>query len=148
MEKDDAGKVHELARRLKELHLVASMEEAIRRAKVILSDAKEGEQSIGQLMGEQRKKEQAVEKFVEVSRNELAGEAADVERKMVKDLVAGKRSKSQVAVVREQVHYDDKLHRLEKGDVRDALKDVGELDCAIEDTETILKQAEKVKKKK
>ncbi|RJQ19780.1 hypothetical protein C4580_05035 [Candidatus Woesearchaeota archaeon] len=148
---DREARIHELARSLKELHLAGSMEDALKRAREILGE-EDGGKSIAQLMQEAERKvgseAKAVEKAVKTARAELERESKAHEdgidrnsRSAQNDLNAARRAQSTVDLT-------GRLHKLERGDVKDALEDLDELDCAIEDIKTITEQAEKVQKKK
>ena len=58
MDEETRKKINDLAKNLKELHLVSTLEEAQKRAEdIILSTVKGGEKSIKELMEEKQKKE-------------------------------------------------------------------------------------------
>jgi len=147
--------VHELARRLKELHLAATMEEAITRAKEMLANTKGSGKSLRELAGEMKKsaarveKESvAVEKDIGHSREELNSDVHNEKKGVDEGFRSAKKSKGDVKTLGEQVKYDVTMHKLEKGDIEEAMREVDELECAADDVQTIVKEAQKVQKKK
>lgn len=144
MDKKAKERVEQIAKSLKELHLAASMEEALKRAKEIVESAKGMGQPIDKLMREAK----SIEKSSERARKELSKEANAEQRNTKHNIIDAKKSKASANKTKENIAFDIKVHKLEKGDVKDAMHEVDELDCAAKDADYIIKEAEKVQKSK
>ncbi len=67
MDEETQIKIENLAKNMKEMHLVSTIEEARQRAKeIILSTSKQGEKSIKELMDEAQGKERAKQELLEL----------------------------------------------------------------------------------
>ena len=130
-------RIHELARSLKDLHLVASMEEALKKAREIITSTNQEEKSIKELMEETKQ-----------ARKELSSAAEKEHKGIVQDFSSAEKDKSATVQTKEQLDFDVKTHKLEKGTVEDAMKEVDDIACAVKDTNYIVKEAEKIQKKK
>jgi len=155
MDEKTSERIHAIAKSLKELHLAVDMEEALRRAREIVESAKTDGKSIRELMNEisdeakeETKTAEHIEKESERSREELSSEAREEHRQIEQNLESGKGTKTAVKSAEEQLDFDVKVHKLEKGDVKEAMREVDELECATKDAEFIVKEAEKVQKPK
>lgn len=126
------------------------MEEALKRAKEVLGGEDDGK-SIKELMEEAsgviRKESKTAEKETAKSRKELDKSSHCIEDETDQDIASAKRDQKKAKKVQSSLDTTSKLHKLEKGDTKDALHEVDDIDCAIEDADTIVKQAEKVQKK-
>ncbi len=151
MDKKSKERVEQIAHSLKELHLASTMEEALKRAKEIVENAKGSGQSIGALMREAAKEQEheagSIERFSDKSRKELDKEAHEEHRDAEHNITDAKKSSSAARKTREDVGFDIKVHKLEKGDVKDAMHEVDEIDCATKDADYIIGEAKKVQKK-
>jgi len=145
-------KVRAIAKSLKELHLVANEEEAEKRAREIVTQGAEDGKPIKELFaeafGEKSGEANKVLSENEKARETLEHEAHEEHKSAEHNIIEGKEAKEQVQKTQEQLQFDKKMHSLEKGGVEDATKDVDELECAVKDTEYIVKEADKVQKKK
>ena len=155
MDEKSKERVHAIAKSLKELHLAASMDEALKRAREIVASAQENGKPIRELMNEikeeateQNKEAIHIEKSSEKSRKELDSEAYGEQRNAEHSIASAKGAKSASKSAKEEVDYDIKVHKLEKSGVKEAMREVDELECAAEDADYIIKEAEKVQKKK
>jgi hypothetical protein len=152
MDEKTREKVRAIAKSLKELHLVANEEEAEKRAKEIVTAGAEDGKPIKELFAEAfvEKSEEAekVWKESEQNRETLGHEAHEVHKSAEHNIIDAKESKENLEKTKEQLQFDKKMHSLEKSGVEDATKDVDELDCAVKDAEFIVKEADKVQKKK
>ncbi len=155
MDDKKSERVHEIARALKELHLAASMEEALERAREIVKSSQDDGKSIKELMSdikdeakEQNKSAEHVQKESDKSREKLSSEAHEEHKIIEKHLESAKEDKTAAKETKEQVNFDVKVHKLEKGDVKEAVHEVDDIDCAVKDTAFIEKEAEKVQGKK
>jgi hypothetical protein len=125
------------------------MEEALKRAKVIVESEKANGKTLNQLMGEavdQKKRAGHIEKDSESARKELSEEASSEERSAAHNIKSASQDKAHAKSTKEQLDYDVKVHKLEKGDLSESSKEVKEIDCAVEDADFIVKEAEKVQK--
>jgi hypothetical protein len=155
MDEKTRERVHAIAKSLKELHLAASMDEAMKRAREIVESAQANGKSVKQLMSdiageakEQSKAAGRIQKESDKARDELGGEASEHRKQIEKNLKSAKSDKAAAGLTGEQVRHDIKVHKLEKGGVKDALQEVDELECAAEDAGYIVKEAEKIQKSK
>ncbi len=155
MDEKTKERVHAIAKSLKELHLAASMDEALKRAREIVASAQENGKPIRTLMneikeeaGEQSKEAGDIEKSSAKSRKELDKESRAEQRDAKHSISSAKKSKAGAKSAREEVNYDIKVHKLEKSDVKEATREVDELKCATEDVDYIIKEAEKIQKRK
>ena len=144
MDKKAKERVEQIAKSLKELHLAASMDEALKRAKEIVESAKGMGKPIDKLMREA----ESIEKASEHSRKELSKEANAEQRNTKHNIIDAKKSKASALKTKENIAFDIKVHKLEKDDAKDAIHEVDELDCATKDADYIIKEAEKVQKSK
>jgi len=140
---------------LKELHLATNMEEALKRAREIVESAKDNGKSIKELMGDIKEEAKElgkeavhIEKESEKAREEFEG-AAHKEHKMAEhNIIEGQKAKDSAKKTEEDIAFDVKMHKLEKGDTEEATREVDELDCATKDADYIVKEADKIQKKK
>ncbi len=149
MDEKTRERIHAVAKSLHELHLAASMEEALKRAKEIVESEKANGKTLKQLMGEavdQKKRAGHIEKDSETARKELSKEASSEERSAKHNVKSASQDKAHAKSTKEQLDYDIKVHKLEKGDLSESSKEVKEIDCAVEDADFIVKEAEKVQK--
>src|SRR5574341_2343683 len=136
MDKKSKERVEQIAKSLKELHLAASMDEALKRAKEIVESAKGMGKPIDKLM----KEAERVEKFSESSRKELSKETSAEQKNTKHNIIDAKKSKTSAGKTKENIAFDIKVHKLEKGDIKDARHEVDELDCAAKDADYIIKE--------
>ncbi len=155
MDEEKRKRIHEVARALKELNVVASMEEAIARAKDIVANSQSNGKSLKELMGdiageatEQNREADHIQRESDSSRKELSAEARDEHKHAEHNIESAEESKAAAKKTGEQLAFDIKTHKLEKGDVQEAMHEVDELECAEKDAEFIVKEAEKIQKKK
>ncbi len=155
MDEKSKERVQAIAKSLKELHLAATMEEAVQRAREIVASAQDNGKPIRELLNEikeeaveQSKEAGHIEKSSEKSRKELDSEAHGEHKHTEHNIASAKQSKAAAKSAEEQVNYDIKVHKLEKGGIKDAMHEVDELECAAEDADYIIKEAEKVQKSK
>ena len=148
-------RVHAIAKSLKELHLAADMDEALKRAREIVASAQENGKPIRTLMneikeeaGEQNKEAGHIEKSSAKLRKDFDREAHVEQRDAEHSISSAKKSKASTKSAKEEVNYDIKVHKLEKRDVKEAMREVDELKCAAEDADYIIKEAEKIQKRK
>lgn len=122
----------------------------MKRAKEVLGGEDDGK-SIKDLMAEAegviKKEARQGEKEVAKSRKELDESSHCLEDETDQEIASAKRDQKAAKKVQVSLDTTSKLHKLEKGDTNDALHEVDDIDCAVEDVETIVKQAEKVQKK-
>ena len=59
----------------------------------------------------------------------------------------GEKTKASARKTKENLDFDIRVHKLEKGDVKEAMHEVDDIDCAVKDADYIIKEAEKVQKK-
>jgi len=144
MDKKAKERVEQIAKSLKELHLAASMDEALKRAKEIVESAKGMGKPIDKLMREA----ESIEKSSKHARKELSKEANAEQKNTKHYIIDAKKSNASAKKTKEQIAFDIKVHKLEKSDVKDAMHEVDELDCAAKDADYIIKEAEKVQKSK
>lgn len=95
---------------------------------------------------ENRAKE--IEKESEKTRKHLSKEARKERRDASHGIIDGKKSKASVKKTKENLAFDIKVHKLETGDVKDAMHEVEEIDCAVKDADYIIGEADKVQKKR
>ena len=121
MDDETNTRIHELARSLKSLHLAATMEEALARAKEIMLSSREGQKPLAAMMNvlNQEPKEDTM-----------------------------KPTLSQAKKIEQEVRKDKQEHAAEKELIHEATTELDELDCAVEDAEELVKQAKRVQKKK
>jgi hypothetical protein len=143
MDKKSKERVNQIAKSLKELHLSTTMEEALKRAKEIVESAKGMGKPIDKLLREAKD----IDKLSEHSRKELLKEARKEHSSAEHNIMEGKKSKASVKKTKDTLGFDIKVHKLEKGDVKEAMQEVDEIDCAIKDADYIIKEAEKIQKK-
>jgi hypothetical protein len=143
MDKKSKERVNQIAKSLKELHLSDNMEEALKHAKEIVESAKGIGKPIDKLMREAK----SIEKSSEHSRKELLKEARKEHSSAEHNIIKGKKSKAAAKKTKENIGFDIKMHKLEKGDVKEAMHEVEELNCAVKDADYIIKEAEKIQKK-
>ena len=155
MDEKTKERVNAIAKSLKELHLAATMEEALKRAREIVASAQDNGKPIRELMNEikeeaseQSKEAGHIEKSSETARKELDSEAHEEHRDAEHAVESARQSKAAAKSAKEEVNYDIKVHKLEKSDVKDAMHEVDELECAAEDADYIIKEAEKIQKSK
>ncbi len=133
MDEKTRERINAIAKSLKALHLAATDEEAEMRAKKIVEETKGEGKTIKELFE---------------TRESLDKEANQEHKTAEQDMGAAKELKEKTKETKEQLNYDIKVHKLEKGGVEEATKNVDELECAAKDTEYIVKEAEKVQRKK
>lgn len=143
MDKKSKERVNQIAKSLKELHLSDNMEEALKRAKEIIESAK----GIGKPIDKLLREAKSIDKLSEHSRKELLKEAHKEHSSAEHNIIEGKKAKASAKKAKENIGFDVKMHKLEKGDVKEAMHEVEELDCAVKDADYIIKEAEKVQKK-
>ena len=95
---------------------------------------------------EKRAKE--IEKESEKSRKHLSKEARKERSGASHNIIAGKKAKVSAKKTKETLAFDVKVHKLETGDVKDAMHEIEELECATKDAEYIIEEADKVQKSK
>ena len=147
-------RMHQIARSLKELHLAATMEEALKRAKEIVESVKENGKPIRELMEDMKEEAKEQDRSAEhiqhesdKHRRELEGEAHGEEKQTEHSIASAKDTKTSAKSTEEQLNYDIKVHKLETSDVKEAMREVDELECATKDADYIVKEAEAVQKK-
>ncbi len=148
-------RIQQVANSLKRLHVVSTMDEAIERAKEIVGDSDDKEKSIKELMEAEVKKkvkdverEQAgAEKFVEESGKSLSGKANDYLEDVDESIESADETIAQTEAVHGELAEDVNIHELETGDVEESKRELDVIRHAVEDTEEIARQADKVKKK-
>ncbi len=143
MDKKSKERVNQIAKSLKELHLSATMDEALKRAKEIVESAK----GIGKPIDKLLREAKDADKLSEHSRKELLKEAHKEHSSAKHNIIEGKKSKSAAKKAKDDLGFDIKVHKLEKGDVKEAMHEVEELDCAVKDVDYIIREAEKIQKK-
>ncbi len=155
MDEEKRKRIHEVARALKELNVVPSMEEAIARAKDIIANSQSDGKSLKELMGdiageakEQNREADHIQKESDAARKELSAEARDEHKNTEHNIESAEESKAAAKKTEEQLAFDIKTHKLEKGDVEEAMREVDELECAEKDAEFIVKEAEKIQKQR
>ncbi|VVB81132.1 Uncharacterised protein [uncultured archaeon] len=155
MDEKSRERMHQIAKSLKDLHLVANMEEAMERAKKIVESAEANGKPINELLSgmkekasEQSKRAGHIENESEKSREEFSEEAHEHHAQAEKDLESAKESKETAKTAEEQLKYDVQVHKLEKGDTKEAVHEVDDIHCAVKDAEFIAKEAKKAQKKK
>ena len=155
MDEKTKERVHEIAKALKELHLAANMEEALARAKEIVESAQENGKSIKDLMGdmkaeasEQSKSANKISADSDKTRAKLSSEAHEEHKHTEHNIESASKDKAVAKQTKENVGYDVKVHKLESGDVKEATREVDDIECATKDAEFIVKESGKVKKKK
>ena len=151
---DKKEQISQVARSLKELHLAANMEEAMKRAKEIVESAQEGGKSVKELLNavdtktkEQVKEADSVQKESDSDRQELSKEASEEHKNIDKDTDSAEKDHESAKETKEEVKTDIKVHNLEKGEVKEAMENVDQINCAVEDTKFIVEEAEKIQKK-
>ncbi len=154
MDEKTKERVHAIAKSLKDLHLVANMEEALERAREIVASAKDDGKPIKELMaevreeaGEQDKTAEHIQKESDKVREKLGSEAHEEHKQAEHDLASAKQDKSTAKTAGEQLKFDVKVHKLEKGGVKEATQEVDDINCAVKDTAYINKEAEKIQQK-
>lgn len=148
-------RIHQVARSLKELHVVSTMEEALERARDIVGKTDQGEKSIGELtkaamkkrVGESEKEHAKVQEGIESSRSEFEEGAISAKKGLEKDVKGAKFDKKEVKEVKEEVKQDIHVHKLESGDVKASKKEVDVVSHAVDDVEEIVEEADKVQGK-
>ena len=96
---------------------------------------------------EQNREASHIEKDSERARTELDSESHEEHKKTEHDIKAAAKTRTAAKSTEEQVNYDIKVHKLETGDVKEAMREVDELECATKDAEYIVKEAEALQKK-
>lgn len=89
-----------------------------------------------------------IEKDTERARKELSREARTERRGAKRSIKEAKKSKSAARKTKENLAFDIKMHRLEKGDVKEAVHEMDELKCATGDAAFVVKTAERIQKKR
>ncbi len=84
----------------------------------------------------------------EKTRKQLSKKAGRESKGAKRDLSSAKKDKRTAKSTRRQVDFDIKVHKLETGDVKEAMHEMDDLECAVKDAGYIVKEAEKIKKKK
>ncbi|GEM_PF-3127511 len=155
MDEKTRERVHQIARSLKELHLVATMDEALDRAKKIVESAEQMGKPMNNLMSEMKEEsenlsKQAVhlQKESDATREELSSEAHRHRKEIESDFSSAEKSKSSAIKAKEDLEFDIKVHKLEKSDTEESIKETEDIACAAKDAEFIVKEAEKIQKKK
>ncbi len=133
MDEKTRERINAVAKSLKSLHLAATDEEAEMRAKKIVEESKGEGKSLKELFE---------------TRETLESEAKQEHKSAEHNIEDAKDLKNKTKETKEQLNYDIKVHKLEKSGVKEATKNVDELECAAKDAEYIVKEAEKVQKKK
>jgi len=82
------------------------------------------------------------------TRRELGGSARQERGHIEKSIISASQSRQNAKETGEQIKFDIKTHKLEKGDLDEAMHEVEELQCAVDDIDFLVKEAEKVQKKK
>jgi len=155
MDENTKERVHQIAKSLKELHLAANMEEALKRAREIVESTKENGKSIKELMGDIKEEAKElgkeavhIEKESEKAREDFENTAQKEHKDTEHNIIEGQKTEASAKKTEEDIAFDVKVHKLEKGDVEEATREVDELDCATKDADYIVKEADKVRKKK
>ena len=155
MDEKTRERIKEVAKSLHALHLAASMEEALERAREIVASAKDNGKPIKELMSEvseeaqdQGKEAEHIQKESDKAREVLSKTAHEEAKHTEHNIASAKQTKAAVKSTEEQAKFDLKVHKLEKGDVKEAVREVDELDCATKDADYIIKEAEKIQKAK
>src|SRR5574342_863669 len=94
---------------------------------------------------EKRAKE--IEKDSEKARKQLSKEASKERRDASHNIINSKKSRASAGKTKENIAFDIRVHKLETGDVKDAMHEVDEIDCATKDADYIIEEAKKVQKK-
>lgn len=153
MDEKTREKVHALAKSMKELHLAASMEEALERAKEIILSSDDNSKAIKDLAEDIKhevskeaeiidKASKLEEKFAEKIKSDIHKEVSDVK----KSADFAKVSHTDLRSVAEKFDKDLKEHHIEKVDAKEATEDIEEIDCASKDARFIVDKADKVQK--
>jgi len=152
MDEKTRERVHAIAKSLKELHLATNMEEALKRAKEIVESANSGGDPINKLVDSDVKDHEKVIKKLRAAsdkaRQELSSQARAEHSDVDKTLEKGKEAKQDTNKTKQELKEDIKVHKLEKGDVDEATREVDGIDCAVKDAKYIVEEAEKIQKKK
>jgi len=155
MDEKSKERVKQIAKSLKELHLATNMEEALDRAREIVESAKSSGKPIKSLLGdineetsEEGKKARHIESASERTGKELSKEARKERKDSEHNIESAKKDKSSAKSAKENLDYDIRVHKLEKGDVEEATHEVDDIKCAVKDAGFIVKEAEKVQKRK
>lgn len=119
MDDETNARIHELARSLKSLHLAATMEEALARAKEVILSSQEGNKPLAAMMDALNQKTEDSMKI----------------------------PKEQLNAVKEDLKQDKQEHSQEKEELTDTEAELDELECAVDDAEKLVKKAKKVQKK-
>lgn len=88
-----------------------------------------------------------IEKESEKARKELSKESRKERSDASHNIIESKKSKASAKKTKEEIAFDIKVHKLETGDVKDAMHEVDEIDCATKDADYIIEEAKKVQKK-
>jgi hypothetical protein len=94
------------------------------------------------------KKAKEIEKDSEKARKELSKDARSERKDATHNIIDTKKSKASARKVKENIEFDIKVHRLEKGDVKDAMHEVDEIDCAAKDADYIIREADRLQKRR
>jgi len=84
----------------------------------------------------------------EKTRKQLSKKASRERKGSERDTSSAKKDKRTAKSTHKQVDFDIKVHKLETGDVKEAMHEMNDLECAVKDADYIIREAEKIKKKK
>lgn len=146
MDEKKQERIHAIARSLKELHLAATMEEAVARAKEILDSA--DAEHLKKAASKVEREAANVQKEHDSEKKEIVENAAKERAQVEMDVKGAHKDMQKIKHAKETLAKDIKTHSLEKGDVKSALRNVDEISCAADDAEYIIEEAEEVQKEK
>jgi len=148
-------RIHQVARSLKAMHIVSSMEDALARAKDIVSKEDGDGKSIGELMDEQVYKlakevesdQNKAHKFVEKTREKLDSSACSESSETTLEKKRLAAARDELDDLHNQLDADTRTHKLEKGDVEASKREVKSISSAADDALDIVDDAKKVQNK-
>jgi len=136
MDAKTAERINQLAHSLRELHLAASMEEAIKRAReIILGTPEKEEKSIKELFEDvdSKKEEKTVESVKEIKavEKEIAKDIKELAEDIESDIKAGEKAKEDIAEAKEILKEDTEMHKVGKADVEETKEDLEKVEEAL-----------------
>jgi len=117
MDPETSRKISELANNLKKLHLAATMEEAMARAKEMILGAPTNEKPIGELMKAQ----------------EIKKEEKDIQK-----------AEESLEELEKQIKHDEALNKSQEPDIKETKEETEKLKKGIENAKDIIEEAERV----
>ena len=151
MDEKTKERVEKVAKALRELSISMNMQEAMQRAKEIVAAESHDGKPLKELVKEEIKVETkeatAIQKEEEHDREKLSSETQEQHGEASETVEGASEDHTESQHVQEEVKADIKEHDLRQGDLKEATKEVEDIKHAVDDTRTIIEEAEKVQEK-